>query len=105
MPSALINDSRHVRDALLGAGRTAGEGSSVWGQALGSWGGSDGGDGIANDQIFFGDPRLVPADARQPTAEQGRAVAALRAEEDALRTELATLNQPTKVYAVVPGQP
>lgn len=47
VPSALVNDSRHVRDALLGAGRVAGEGNSIWGQALGSWGGADDSNGLA----------------------------------------------------------
>ncbi|WP_182911892.1 autotransporter domain-containing protein [Sphingomonas cavernae] len=43
--SGLINDSRHVRDALLANG--GGEGVSIWGQGLASWGQADAQNGTA----------------------------------------------------------
>ncbi|MES2903800.1 MAG: autotransporter domain-containing protein [Pseudomonadota bacterium] len=44
--SALTNDSRHVRDALLGVTR-AGKGIGVWGSAVGNWGKADARNGAA----------------------------------------------------------
>ncbi|MGH6781572.1 MAG: autotransporter outer membrane beta-barrel domain-containing protein, partial [Sphingomonadaceae bacterium] len=43
--SGLINDSRHVRDALLA--NAGGEGVSIWGQGLANWGQADARGGVA----------------------------------------------------------
>ncbi|MGS1018338.1 autotransporter domain-containing protein [Allosphingosinicella humi] len=44
--SALTNESRHVRDALLEAARP-GDGMRLWGHAIGSWGDTNARNGIA----------------------------------------------------------
>lgn len=49
LPSTLVNESRHVRDAVLGNARRArsSEGWGIWGEALGSWTEADGRPGVA----------------------------------------------------------
>ncbi len=66
---------------------------------------TDGGDGIGSDQIFLGDPLLVPEERPDLTVEQRQELAALRAEQTQLKTELAALPSPQKVYALVTEQP
>ncbi len=64
---------------------------------------TDGGDGIGNDLLFLGDPKLVPAtnDSQLSEAEVTE-LASLRAEVDKLESALKSLPAPPKVYAIVP---
>ncbi|MCJ8157932.1 autotransporter domain-containing protein [Sphingomonas sp. LaA6.9] len=47
VPSALVQDSRHVRDALTDSIKPDVEGFGIWGQGMGSWGQADVRDGVA----------------------------------------------------------
>jgi len=63
----------------------------------------DGGNGIGNDQIGFGDPGIQPHPPRNvPAAEQERLTRLLK-EREAISVKLAGLVAPTKVFAVVSG--
>ncbi|HEX4145872.1 MAG TPA: DUF1553 domain-containing protein [Pirellulales bacterium] len=72
---------------------------------------TDGGNGIAYDQIFFGDPRLVPADSDDaspadsaPTADLPSKTALLE-QRTAIEKQLTDLSVDEKVYAVVSQEP
>jgi len=63
---------------------------------------TDGGDGIGNDLLFVGDPKLVPevAESRLTEAEAAE-LKKLRAEAQKAEGDLKALPEPAKVYAVV----
>jgi hypothetical protein len=63
---------------------------------------TDGGDGIGNDLLFIGDPKLVPEIAETRLSEVQKAdLTQLRAEAQKLENALQGLPEPEKVYAVV----
>lgn len=63
---------------------------------------TDGGDGIGNDLLFIGDPKLVPEIAETRLSEAQKAdLTQLRAEAQKLEKALQSLPEPEKVYAVV----
>ncbi|HEY4547691.1 MAG TPA: autotransporter outer membrane beta-barrel domain-containing protein, partial [Pedomonas sp.] len=45
--AGLLNDSRHIRDAVLANVVLDGQGTGLWGQVLGSWGAADAHEGMA----------------------------------------------------------
>jgi hypothetical protein len=63
---------------------------------------TDGGDGIGNDLLFIGDPKLVPeiADTRLTEADAAT-LKKLRATAAKLDADLKALPEPDKVYAIV----
>jgi hypothetical protein len=63
---------------------------------------TDGGDGIGNDLLFIGDPKLVPeaSDTRLSKADAAT-LQQLRADTQKLEAELQALPEPAKVYAIV----
>jgi Protein of unknown function (DUF1553) len=66
---------------------------------------TDGGDGIGNDLLFIGDPKLVPeASDTRLTAAEAAELKQLRADAQKLERELKALPEPAKVYAVVPEE-
>ena len=64
---------------------------------------TDGGDGIGNDLLFIGDPKLAPSadEAKLAKADTVR-LPALRTQAKEIETSLAKLVEPAKVYAAVP---
>jgi len=66
---------------------------------------TDGGDGIGNDLLFIGDPKLVleMADTRTTEADQAK-LKQLRTTAAKLETDLKALPEPSKVYAVVSNE-
>jgi mono/diheme cytochrome c family protein len=66
---------------------------------------TDGGNGIAFDQIFFGDPRLVTNKPDDVPASADAAKTALLDERHSLERQLADLSVDEKVYAVVTQTP
>jgi hypothetical protein len=62
----------------------------------------DGGNGIAHDQIGFGDPLILPHPPQQLSAADQQQLSRLKHQREALSSELAGLAPPPKVYAVVP---
>jgi len=63
---------------------------------------TDGGDGIGNDLLFIGDPKLVPEIAETRLSEADAAqLKQLRAEAQKLEKTLQAIPEPEKVYAVV----
>ncbi len=67
---------------------------------------TDGGDTIAYDQVFFGDPQLVPDSAAAPlNAAQKAQIAQMRAEREAAEKSLKSLPKPTRVYAITSEKP
>ncbi len=66
---------------------------------------TDGGDGIGNDLLFIGDPKLVPEIAETRLTEADAAqLKKLRAEAQKLEKALQAIPEPEKVYAVVSGE-
>ncbi|MEX2214828.1 MAG: DUF1553 domain-containing protein [Phycisphaeraceae bacterium] len=68
----------------------------------------DGGNDISHDQVFFGDPRLVPDAPDAQTPEQLARIKSLREEQDRLQkrlVELGPMPAEGQVYAVVSGRP
>jgi len=66
---------------------------------------TDGGDGIGNDLLFIGDPKLAPeAGDTRLTEAQATELQKLRTEIDTLELGLKALPEPAKVYAVVSEQ-
>jgi hypothetical protein len=67
---------------------------------------TDGGDGIGNDLLFLGDPKLLPlaADAVPDIATAGE-LRRLREQVAEIEAQLAALPEPARVYAVVPREP
>ncbi|MFO1436847.1 MAG: DUF1553 domain-containing protein [Verrucomicrobiaceae bacterium] len=66
---------------------------------------TDGGDGIGNDLLFIGDPKLVPEIAETRLSEAQKAdLTQLRAEAQKLEKALQGLPEPEKVYAVVSAE-
>ncbi|MBL9183923.1 MAG: DUF1553 domain-containing protein [Verrucomicrobiaceae bacterium] len=63
---------------------------------------TDGGDGIGNDLLFIGDPKLVPeiAETRLTEADSAR-LKQLRAEAQKLEKALQAIPEPEKVYAIL----
>jgi len=63
---------------------------------------TDGGDGIGNDLLFLGDPKLVPtaSDSRLSEAEVVE-LASLRTEVQKLESALKALPSPSKVYGII----
>jgi len=66
---------------------------------------TDGGDGIGNDLLFIGDPKLVPeiADTRLSEADAAQ-LKKLRATAAKLDADLKALPEPDKVYAIVSNE-
>jgi mono/diheme cytochrome c family protein len=64
---------------------------------------TDGGDGIGNDLLFIGDPKLAPPadEAKLAKADTVRLLA-LRAQAKDIETSLSKLVEPAKIYAAVP---
>ncbi len=63
---------------------------------------TDGGDGISNDLLFIGDPKLVPEVAESHLTEAAAIeLKKLRAEAQKIEGNLKALPEPAKVYAVV----
>lgn len=62
---------------------------------------TDGGNGYGNDQIGFGDARLVPDPPRDLTEGAAKELTRLRKERTTVAKEIAALGPPPKVYAVV----
>ena len=63
---------------------------------------TDGGDGIGNDLLFIGNPKLVPEAAEiRLTEEETIALKKLREEAQKLDNDLKALPEPAKVYAVI----
>ncbi len=64
---------------------------------------TDGGDGIGNDLLFIGDPKLAPPadEAKLAKADTVRLLA-LRAQAKEIETSLSKLVEPAKIYAAVP---
>jgi len=63
---------------------------------------TDGGDGIGNDLLFIGDPKLVPASTEpQLTAAEVVELERLRTEAKKLESDLKALPEPANVYAIV----
>ena len=63
---------------------------------------TDGGDGIGNDLLFIGDPKLVPEIAETRLSEaDATQLKQLRAEAQKLEKTLQAIPEPEKVYAVV----
>jgi Protein of unknown function (DUF1553)/Protein of unknown function (DUF1549)/Planctomycete cytochrome C/NPCBM/NEW2 domain len=65
---------------------------------------TDGGNGIAFDQIFFGDPRLVPDEPVSAEPPDSPAKTALLDERRRLEAQLSELTKEENVYAVVSQQ-
>ncbi|MBK8037414.1 MAG: DUF1553 domain-containing protein [Verrucomicrobiaceae bacterium] len=66
---------------------------------------TDGGDGISNDLLFIGDPKLVPEIAETRLTEADAAqLKQLRAEAQKLEKALQAIPEPEKVYAVVSSE-
>ena len=63
---------------------------------------TDGGDGIGNDLLFIGDPKLVPeiAETRLTVADTAQ-LKQLRAEAQKLEKALQAIPEPEKVYAIL----
>jgi hypothetical protein len=67
---------------------------------------TDGGDGIGNDLLFLGDPKLVPeSPPGSLAAADAVALRDLRAEALRLDTELGNLPEPAKVFAIATADP
>ena len=63
---------------------------------------TDGGDGISNDLLFIGDPKLVPEVTESRLTEAAAIeLKKLRAEAQKVEGDLKALPEPAKVYAVV----
>jgi hypothetical protein len=63
---------------------------------------TDGGDGISNDLLFIGDPKLVPEIAETRLTEADAAqLQQLRAEAQKLEKALQAIPEPEKVYAIL----
>ena len=63
---------------------------------------TDGGDGISNDLLFIGDPKLVPEIAETRLTEADAAqLKQLRAEAQKLEKALQAIPEPEKVYAIL----
>ncbi len=60
---------------------------------------TDGGNGIAFDQVFFGDPRVVLASSMESPTIRGE-IERLQAEAKRIESELQSLNSPSQVYAI-----
>lgn len=67
---------------------------------------TDGGDGIGHDQVFFGDPRLIPSEAGN-SRQTDEAKARLNAQIESLRAELESTADLPWTYGLVlqPPQP
>jgi hypothetical protein len=66
---------------------------------------TDGGNGISHDQVFFGDPKLGPAEPASGLAPKKRErLAALQKEASGLKKELDALPKSEKLFAVVSGE-
>jgi hypothetical protein len=66
---------------------------------------TDGGDGIGNDLLFIGDPKLVPEIAETRLTEADAAqLKKLRATAAKLDADLKALPEPDKVYAIVSNE-
>ncbi len=66
---------------------------------------TDGGDGLAHDQVCFADARLEPVPPPAVSASQQAELAALSAKAKRLEGELSRLSEPAKVYAVQSSEP
>jgi hypothetical protein len=64
---------------------------------------TDGGNGIGHDQIFFGDPHLVPDESPHPTAESRAELEHLQARRADLDRQIRDLPASAKVYAIQSG--
>ena len=62
---------------------------------------TDGGNGIAFDQIFFGDPSLVAEGPSEPTTVATEVRQRLQKRQQTIEQKLATLSVGESVYAVV----
>lgn len=62
---------------------------------------TDGGNGIGFDQIFFGDPRLIPVQSHQLTDAEQNKIDRLGKEKLAVELELKNLGTPPKFYGIV----
>jgi len=62
---------------------------------------TDGGNGYGHDQVGFGDPRLLPHPPRGMSGDDAKELDRLREEREAILTQIQSLVEPPKVYAVV----
>ncbi len=60
---------------------------------------TDGGNGIAFDQVFFGDPRVVLASSMESPTIRGE-IERLHKEAKRIESELQSLKSPSQVYAI-----
>ena len=61
---------------------------------------TDGGNGIGQDQIFFGDPKLAPGEVPQLADAERRELERLRRQRADLEAKIKALAPPAKVYAI-----
>ncbi|MEP6670128.1 MAG: DUF1553 domain-containing protein [Chthoniobacter sp.] len=61
---------------------------------------TDGGNGIGNDQIFFGDPKLAPEEPPHLAEENRGELDRLKARRTELDQQIKSLPSPAKVYAI-----
>ncbi len=66
---------------------------------------TDGGNGIAHDQVFFGDAKLVRDDKRQPVEGDRAELTRLKSQRDGLEKARKELKIPAKVYAILTEPP
>jgi hypothetical protein len=67
---------------------------------------TDAGNAISHDQIYFGDPALIPTDSTEKrTPEEEQQLATLKTEEKELRAQIKKLSEQGKVYATVSSKP
>jgi hypothetical protein len=66
---------------------------------------TDGGDGIGNDLLFIGDAKLIPSVAETRLTEaDAAALKELRVIATKLETDIKTLPEPAKIYAIVSSE-
>ena len=66
---------------------------------------TDGGNGIGHDQIFFGDPKLVPEEIPHLVNETRQELNRLKARRAELDQQIKALPPPAKVYAIQSNAP
>jgi hypothetical protein len=66
---------------------------------------TDGGNGYSHDQIFFGDPRLIPAQNESTSINDAKEIARLKREESDLLHQLKSLGSAPRIYGVKTEKP
>lgn len=66
---------------------------------------TDGGNGYSHDQIFFGDPRLVPAQSNSTAPDVLNEIARLKQEKNDLDHQLKSLGAPPRIFGIKSEKP